>query len=156
MSKRLNPNLAKIHRNYTVEEVALLFGVHKNTVRIWIKKGLPINDDKRPVLILGCELRDFIHAKRTKNKQKCKPFELYCLRCKLPQHPAGNMVEYEAISSSKGRLIAICPGCGGIINKYTSLAKLTQIQDKLDITMPKTLERINKSDELLLNSDFKQ
>jgi len=37
MAKRLNPNLAKIHRNYTVEEVALLFSVHKNTVRSWVK-----------------------------------------------------------------------------------------------------------------------
>jgi hypothetical protein len=32
-----NPRLAKIHRNYTVEEVANVFGVHRNTVRQWIK-----------------------------------------------------------------------------------------------------------------------
>ena len=44
MSKRPNPNLAKIHRNYTVEEVADLFSVHKNTVRLWVKNGLATND----------------------------------------------------------------------------------------------------------------
>ena len=35
-----NPRLVKIHRNYTVEEIATLFGIHKNTVRDWVKAGL--------------------------------------------------------------------------------------------------------------------
>ena len=35
--KRLNPRRVKIHRSYTVEEVAMLFRVHKNTVRAWLK-----------------------------------------------------------------------------------------------------------------------
>ena len=47
MSKRhANLRLAKIHRNYTVEKVAGLFGVHRNTLREWIKRGLPTNDDR--------------------------------------------------------------------------------------------------------------
>ena len=42
MAKR-HPNhrQVKIHHNYTVEEIASLFGIHKNTVREWIKAGLP-------------------------------------------------------------------------------------------------------------------
>ena len=59
MPKRVNPNLAKIHRNYSVGEAAALLGVHKNTVRNWIKNGLPLCDDRRPALILGAELREF-------------------------------------------------------------------------------------------------
>ena len=55
-----NPRLVKIHRNYTVEDVANLLGVHKNTVREWIKQGLPKIDDKRPMLILGCDLFAFL------------------------------------------------------------------------------------------------
>ena len=31
-----NPRLAKIHRNYTVEDVSSLFGIHRNTVREWV------------------------------------------------------------------------------------------------------------------------
>ena len=64
MAKRLNPNLVKIHRNYTVEEVANLFSVHKNTVRLWVKDGLATNDDKRPMLILGSDLKSYLQAKR--------------------------------------------------------------------------------------------
>ena len=57
MGKR-HPNhrLVKIHRSYTVEEIASLFGIHKNTVRGWVKAGLPTCDNKRPMLILGHDL----------------------------------------------------------------------------------------------------
>ncbi|MBL6987055.1 MAG: helix-turn-helix domain-containing protein [Methylobacter sp.] len=154
MAKRPNPNLAKIHRNYTVEEVANLFSVHKNTVRLWVKDGLATNDDKRPMLILGSDLKHYLQSKRKVNKRKCLPFEIYCVRCRLPQIPAENMVDYEPVNSSMGRLIGLCPCCSGIINKYFNIAKLEQIQDKLDITLPKALKHINKSSKPLLNSDF--
>ena len=74
MKKRLhNPNLAKIHRNYTVEEVADLYDVFKGTVRAWIIAGLPVINDKRPMLILGSDLVAFHQSRRMKNKQQCKP-----------------------------------------------------------------------------------
>ncbi len=156
MAKRLNPNLAKIHRNYLVEEIASLFSVHKNTVRSWVKGGLQTNDDKRPMLILGSELRLFLQSKRKVNKRKCKPFELYCLRCRTPQVPAENMVDYEPSNDRLGCLIGICPACNSIINKYSSIAKLELIKDKLEITFTKPLKHINKSSHPPLNSDFKK
>jgi hypothetical protein len=145
MAKRPNPNLAKLHRNYTVEEAAELFSVHKNTVRLWIKDGLATNDDKRPILILGSDLRDFLQAKRKSNKRKCLSFEIYCVRCRLPQLPAENMVDYEPINGNMGCLIGLCPCCEGIINKYFNFAHLEQIQSKLDITLSKPLKHINES-----------
>ena len=154
MAKRLNPNLVKIHRNYTVEEVANLFSVHKNTVRAWIKNGLATNDDKRPVLILGSELKIYLQAKRQSNKRKCHPFEIYCVRCRVPQIPAENMVDFEPDNLTTGRLIGLCPECGCIINKFFSIAKLDQIKDRLDITLPKALKHINESVNPPLNSDF--
>ena len=156
MAERPNPNLAKIHRNYTVEEVADLFSIHKNTVRSWVKEGLATNDDKRPMLILGSNLKQYLQSKRKSKKLKCLPFEIYCLRCRLPQVPAENMVEYEPINGSMGHLIGLCPSCTGIINKYFTIAKLEQIKDKLDITLPKALKHINESSKPLLNSDFKK
>jgi len=126
MSGRCNPNKAKIHRSYTVEEVASLYVVHKNTVRAWVKAGLPVCDNKKPMLILGRDLRLFIQLKNKKNKQKCKPNEMYCLRCKTPHVPAENMVEYEPINHVIGRLIALCSCCEGVMNKYISLASYTE------------------------------
>jgi hypothetical protein len=81
--RRPNPRLAKIHRSYTVEEAARLLGVYKGTVRQWIKQGLSTCDDRRPLLILGGDLRDFLVKKRTQNKRPCKPGEVYCVRCRL-------------------------------------------------------------------------
>jgi hypothetical protein len=80
MSKRPNPRLVKIHRSYEVADIAKLFGIHRNTVRTWIKQGLPVCDNRRPQLITGSALRDFLQAKRTKHKSPCQPGELYCLR----------------------------------------------------------------------------
>ena len=102
MSKRPNPNLAKIHRNYTVEEVANLFSVHKNTVRLWVKDGLATNDNKRPMLILGSNLKHYLQAKRKSKQRKCLPFEIYCVRCRSPQLPAENMADYEPIMTTWG------------------------------------------------------
>ena len=139
-----------------MEEVANLFSVHKNTVRCWVKDGLAINDNKRPMLILGSELKKYLQAKRKSNKRKCQAFEIYCVRCRVPRVPAENMVDYEPINEQIGRLIGICPACDGIINKYINIAKLEGIQDKLDITLPKALKHINESVKPLLNSDFKK
>jgi hypothetical protein len=47
---------------YTVEEAARTLGVHKNTVRAWLKRGLPTIDAERPTLILGRELAHFRRA----------------------------------------------------------------------------------------------
>ena len=139
MGKRLNPNLAKIHRNYMIEEVASLFGVHKNTVRQWVKGGLPICDEKKPMLILGSVLRQFLQNKRVKNKHKMQPYEFFCMCCKSPQRPAENMVEYEMVNSSRGRLRALCPTCANLMNKYISIGNLTKLQSELDITIPKVI-----------------
>ena len=84
-TRRPNHRLAKIHRNYTVEEVAKLLGVHRNTVRHWLKQGLPTNDRKRPTLILGRDLGVFLQARRSKNKRRCQPGEIYCVRCRAPR-----------------------------------------------------------------------
>src|SRR6185437_14566866 len=98
--RRANPRLVKIHRNYTVEEAADRLCVHKNTVREWIKGGLPTIDRMRPTVILGRELAIFLQARRAKSKRPCKPGEIYCVRCRAPKRPAGNLAEYQPITPS--------------------------------------------------------
>ena len=155
MSKRHpNPRLAKIHRNYTVEEVAVVFGVHRNTVREWVKRGLPTNDGRRPMLILGSDLRAFLHARRMKNKRPCQPGEMYCMRCRAPRAPAGNMADYEAGTETLGNLVAICSTCDAMMYRRVSLAKLENVRGKLDVTLPQALSHICESAEPTVNSDL--
>lgn len=144
-TRRPNPRLVKIHRNYTVEEIAMLFGIHKNTVREWIKQGLPVCDDRRPVLVLGCDLRDYLQARRIRNRRPCQPGELYCLRCRHPRKPAGNMADFVPITPKVGNLVAICPACEAIMNKRIGMAKLELIRAQIDITFPQALKHIGDS-----------
>lgn len=140
MAKRTpNHRLVKIHRSYTVEEISRLFGSHKNTVRHWIKEGLPTIDDKRPKLILGHDLVAFLKVRRAKNKKTCKPGELYCVRCRTPKPPAGDMAEYIPITEKFGNLIAICPACDAIMNRRVSLARIGEFRGKVDISFPEAL-----------------
>jgi hypothetical protein len=154
--RRPNHRLVKINRSYTVEEVARRLGTHKNTVRAWVKAGLPTCDSKRPALILGCELAAYLKARRTKNKQPCQPGEIYCVRCRAPKQPAGAMAEYEPVTEKFGSLKGICPDCEGMIYRRASLVKLAQIWEKLDITFVEAQRQVNESHSPTVNSDFRQ
>jgi len=152
--RRFNHRRVKIHRSYTVEEIATLFGLHKNTVRHWVKDGLATVDDKRPMLILGPLLVDFLKARRIKNKQKCKPGELYCVRCRAPKKPAGEMADYAPITDKIGNLVAICPDCDAIMNRHVNLAKIEQVRGKIDISFPEALRHIIDRTNPTVNSDL--
>ncbi|MBM4263548.1 MAG: helix-turn-helix domain-containing protein [Deltaproteobacteria bacterium] len=151
-----NHRLVKIHRSYTVEEVARLFGGHRNTVRHWIKRGLPTVDDKRPTLILGRELAEFLQGLRQKNKRKCQPGEIYCVGCRAPQKPAGDMAEYKPLTPSLGNLVAICPVCDAMIYRRINPAKLQQVCGNLNVTVPQVGEHISESSRVSVNCAFRK
>ena len=130
-----NPYRVKIHRNYTIEDIADLFQLHKNTVRLWVKQGLPVIDTNRPMLILGSDLREYLQSKRKAKKTPCKLNELYCVSCKAPKKPALDMVDFKAVNEQTGRLIGLCPTCDSVMNKFVSQGKLPAIQAKLEVTI---------------------
>lgn len=147
MAKNHNPNRAKIHRSYTVEEVAALYDIHKNTVRAWINKhGLLTNDDLRPTLILGRNLRQFLQDRRTKDKRKCLPHEIYCLKCRKPQTPAESMADYIPMTDTTGRLLSLCPECESLINKYFSLSQIQAIEAKITVIIPEGTKTHNQEE----------
>jgi hypothetical protein len=89
MNRHPNYRLVKLHRNSTVEEIAGLLKVHKNTVRGWVKQGLPTIDRQRPTLILGSILSRYLQDRRHRGQKHCAPGEIYCVKCRLPVHPGG-------------------------------------------------------------------
>lgn len=156
MRKR-HPNyrLVKTHRNYTVEEIACLYGIHKNTVHNWVKNGLATLDNGRPILIHGNDLAAFLQKRRLKNKQTCKPGELYCVRCRVPRPAGGGMAEYTPVNEKIGNLVAICPVCEAFMNRRVSLAKIGEISGNIDITFPEELRHIVDRTKLSVNCDLR-
>ena len=146
--------LAKINHSYEVGEIAVLLGVHKNTVRAWIKGGLAVVDNRRPALVLGSTLRTFLQMKRTKNKRPCQPGEFYCFRCRAPKKPAGNVADFQPETEAVGNLIALCVDCETIMYKRIGTAKLGLISAQIEVTVTEALKRIGDSDNPIVNSDF--
>lgn len=155
MSKRHpNPRLVKIHRSYTVEETAAVCGVHRNTVRQWIKTGLKTLDTQRPVLMQGGVLRSFLEGRRTLNKRPCLPGQMYCLRCRAPQYPAGDMADFESLTGTQGNLVGICPACNLLMNRRVNFSKLLEVSGNLNVTLPHALLHIDERTKPCVNSDL--
>ena len=93
MARRHNGRRVKIHRSYTITELAAALG--RAQAHGWpMDRGwTPTTDDKRPLLIHGEDIRAFMKA-REPNKQTCRPGEFYCLSCRVPKRPAGDMADY--------------------------------------------------------------
>jgi hypothetical protein len=152
-SRRPNPRLVKIHRNYSVEDIARLFKIHKNTVRSWLKQGLAAIDDRRPTLILGRELSCFLHERRAKAKQTCGPGRIFCIACRAPKVPAGKMADCTPASPSTGSLCGICPDCHRLIYRRVNLAKIDAVRGDLEITFTRPCPRLGESAAPSVNCD---
>src|SRR5229473_7511341 len=100
MSRRTNFRWIKIHRNYSIDEIARLFGLHRNTIRNWLKDGLQPIDRRRPTLILGSTLSRFLEARQQRRRQRCRPGEIYCVKCREPVKPAASMADYLPITTA--------------------------------------------------------
>ena len=125
---RLNPKLAKLRHPYTVDEVARLYGVHRNTVRNWIHKdGLPVLSDGRPFVIMGADLRAFLEARRSNAKRPCPPGHIYCFACRVPRRPAESMADFVPMSKGAGDLVALCETCGTTLHRRAKLEALPTI-----------------------------
>ena len=134
--RRYNPRRAKIHRSYTVAEVARLYGVHRQTVRNWIKAGLPTLTETLPHLILGQALREFLTLRRQRAKRPCGVGELFCLRCRAPRCPAGDMLDYMPFTPLSGNLRGICPSCDALIHRRVELAKIESVRGRCEVSFP--------------------
>jgi hypothetical protein len=147
-----NPRLVKVHRNYSVEEVARLFSLHKNTVRNWLKLGLPAIDDRRPpdprpgavpvparapaqgqaVLRAGS---DFLH------------------RLPRAQNTGRENGGLHRHSPTAGSLCGICPDCGRLIYRRINLAKMDAVRGELEIAFTQPRPRLEETTNPNVNCD---
>lgn len=113
MTRRIKWRSARSHFAYEVAELAETVGVCRATVRNWIKNGLPVITDERPILISGEDFKRWQQRRIKSRKQPCRPGELYCFKCRRPQPPALGMVDFIPGNSHTGSLSALCAACEG-------------------------------------------
>ena len=151
--KRINPRMAKLNRGYSVNELADVLGVHKQTVRGWINSGLPTVDSTRPVLIHGSDFQHWFAKRRKAAKRPLQPGQFYCLKCRQPKAPALGMVDYTATNAATGNLKAICETCGTVMNRRVRLATLAATRPDLDLQRREAPSRISERTHSCLNTD---
>jgi hypothetical protein len=130
----VDPRRIKIHRCYTVEQLARALSCHKNAVWLWLKDGLEsLGDGKRPIMIHGSVARRFLEERRKVRKRRCKPNELYCFRCREPRQPQAALATFEPSTASAGRLVGMCSDCGTRMFKRVSTKSLSELETLLTL-----------------------
>jgi len=154
--RRAHPNhrLVKMHRSYTVHEIADALHVHRNTVREWIRSGLPVLEG-RPVLMLGKDIIDFLRARRAKKRCRCGPGQMYCFKCRVPRSPAGDMVDSVALNAQVANLIGICPICDTVMHRCVAAAEIEKLRSPSAIISSRALLRLNEISDPSLNSELR-
>lgn len=125
--RRASPARVKIHRSYTIAELAECCGVHRNTVRHWLTKGLEPLKGLRPLLFHGAAVRSFLAKQRASRRRPCPPGHLYCLRCRVPRQPALGMMDYVPMKEHSGNLRGLCEVCETVIHRRARRVDLARI-----------------------------
>jgi len=133
--------------------MARLFNVHKNTIRSWFRQGLEPIDGQRPTVVRGEEMRRFLAERRTRGKQACGPGRIYCLPCRAPKEPAGNMAECVTTGHTTGTLRGICRDCDRMIYRRVNPQKIDLVRGGLDVTVRRAEPRIEETTKPNVNCD---
>jgi hypothetical protein len=111
--KKINSQKICKHMSYTIQELSEVLNINKKTFLRWIEAGLKtVPESKKPLLIMGQELKKFLKLKSSKRKIKLNRNQFYCLTCKKETY-----AKRGSIKVLIGRKIAICRVCKGKISR---------------------------------------
>lgn len=83
MANRYNTHLIRTRASYTINEIAAIFGTERKTCSRWINdEGLEVvEENAKPLLIMGSDLKKFLTEKRRKRKIELGNNEYFCFKC---------------------------------------------------------------------------
>ena len=136
MARAASWRTIKSHRNYTYDELSHALGKHKRTIMQWVRKeGLQAFTSKRPHLIRGCDVKEFLKGRSDARKCKLDLTEFLCMGCRDARKPAEALVECSIPSSGGIMATALCPHCTSTMHKRVARDQLPELQQKLDVTI---------------------
>jgi hypothetical protein len=107
-----------------------------------------------PVLMLGRDLRTFLRQRREHAKRPCRSDEMFCLRCRMPRMPAGDMVEYQSATPTRGRLVGLCSCCGAVMYRSVNPSRIPRNLASMVGPVQAGRGHIGESTRAIVNSDF--
>jgi hypothetical protein len=153
--RRYRVNLVKTTQLYDTNEIAKLFGLHRNTIRHWFKEGLKPIDNQRPVCVHGSDLKAFLAARQEARRQKCALGEFYCFRCGAPRGPWDNLVETSPYTEKISKLTAICCLCETVMHRTIRRVDLPKFLAAVE-QRQMVLERLIGSFDPIENCDLEK
>ena len=112
-------------------------GVTVQTVRNWRASGLKVMAEKRPHLILGACLIEFLHNRRSEAQVEIDDDQIFCLSCRSAVRPWGMALDYLPISDTRGRLEGLCERRHGTCCRFASKAQLPELAAIFEIASGK-------------------
>lgn len=100
---------AKSHLIYNSQDVLRLYGICRNTLSNWIKRGLVVSGRGKQRYFRGSDLNAFHKNCAGKSKKTCAIDEVHCVACKKIHQLAGLSVMAERIDEKLIRLHVTCP-----------------------------------------------
>ena len=148
--KKRTYNTRLIKRNYSYKyyEISELFGVSANVIPRWVKDGLRRIDDKKPYMIHGVDLADYLDAKQQARKKPCLPHEAMCFTCNAPRPFWESVVDITARNKKTVFISGLCALCDTSMNKIGSVSKIFAYQKIFKIQTveaPDIIESANTS-----------
>ena len=131
--RRYALNRIKTRICYDVAEIAKLFGMHRNTVRHWLREGLKTIDHRRPLLIHGAALKAFLAERQLARKHACGLGEFFCFKCRAPRAPYGGMADVAEHTTKIAKLTAICSVCETEMHRTIRRADLGKLASVLNL-----------------------
>ncbi len=131
MIKRLYPHKrVKYWYAYDIDDICALYsdtGLHAQTVRTWVKKGLKTIDKGNPALIYGYDLIEYLKKYNTRNKCKTAFDEMFCFKCQ----DARNIFQRKTAIEHKAKTLFVsghCRECKTVMNKTYKMDDLPKLK----------------------------
>jgi hypothetical protein len=126
--KKRKPNISliSVRKSYEVREITRLLDRSPDTVRGWIKEGLPVLPGSKPRLIDGAELKAWLQAKWAKRKKSCAINQLHCCKCRNSREPDPASVKTEPVTAKTVMIRAKCGTCGTAMQQVRKTEALAE------------------------------
>ena len=140
MAKFYNLRLIKLRESYTLKQIAELLNVHFRTVQAWKQEGLTTINQKKPFLVMGYDLKEFLSQKIQNKKITLQPNEFFCTKCREAVRSIDNAVWLVTSGKTIGKqgfqelvIKGICENCNSKLNRFSHSGRLEEIRNNFDI-----------------------